>query len=225
MIYFSEYGIHNCYNSATHILDEFHIKLNRYDIVGFGIGANLALLYARKQIKQNNRVGKVILLSPSLAYIHWQIHMKYTHNTRILKAIKYLIKGIDNPCFKEVYKIYAQIPYSILHDLYIKTQSTPSISLESIKKSMEHHNKNPNLQDKYITKTMKCKFFTHINNPAELGEYKHYMGNYLRKIAKKSSSFMIFISENDTIGLSKQICNYFSQFAICYILKNNNQRY
>ena len=76
MKYFSGLGLKNDWHLFKSLIKNFGFSLNKYDIVGFDYGAILALQYAEQKIKKHERIGKVILLSPTFFL---QNLLEYTH--------------------------------------------------------------------------------------------------------------------------------------------------
>ncbi len=222
MTYFGGFGIHYDFDIFKVFLDNFKITLNKYDIVGFNTGANLALNYATNQIEQNNRVGKVILLSPLVFIKYTNLLIQKEHEILQKYKIDINIKhNITHLCFEEFQYKYSQIPYNMLCDIFI------NLCLDSYNDDKESYlaridrylMENKLLLDR---KKYQCRVFTHSNIAPTLKDSISNISYDLNKIAKKSKLFIVFIAENDRIINSKQIGNYFSQFGICYILKNYN---
>lgn len=232
MKYFNGFGIQGEYVALHHWLQGFGFSLNQYDIVGFDYGTILAFKEARERILNNHRVGKLILISPyyfadsymltqqdQANLIHSHIHSNHVNTTKTPLSSLPIFITHNEYCYKS-HDIHESATMSHFIDLCLASFAlNPSHYLYRLYKG--YGLKKQENTNYFYASWQHYKISTFIPNFYDLRNFLLFKWQDIEKITKKCYLFIILFTENDKISSLKLISDYFSQFGVCYIIKNH----
>lgn len=235
MQYFGGFGLSGDYALFAKLLQDFGYKQNLYDIVGFSSGALLALQCAMQRIKQKQRIGKLILISP-LLYTHHITQDSMLNMQDMQEAHTNQLNGDSNSKIDLLFKNMSCITHASFESVAREFRDIPSLwnlfmqaCIYSYKKDrLSYHNELYRQLGLNILPSNKqanenqCIVFTHFENIDILRNMWRIGLIDFHKIKQKAQIFVIIMAEHDRILNSNLISKYLSQFGICYILKGCN---
>lgn len=248
MQYFSGFGLQNEYCLFAPLLENFGFKLTEFDIVGFDYGAQLALDYAYERIANNQRIGKIVLLSPCIhAHNLFWFDWDKTNNPciwwdnaqdfpccHVLKPEGFITHAnlhYDSKCAqctqdskkdftKTNRKAYKKIMAKFIAACIYHYINAPNQYMQNLYKSYGFSSAHAN--ESFCKNLSTSEYFTHYPKTRILGNLLHYKWDKITKVAKKTKLLVIFCGKNDRIVNSNLALNFFSQFGHCFLLHSCN---